>query len=373
MTRRVHLIGTGAIAAQHLAGLRQHEPEAEIHACDRDPERSAAFARAHPEVRIHPDHRALLDQPAGADEIVIVCTPPASHAELAIAALRSGRHVLCEKPLACSRDEAEAMLAAARASDRRLGCCSSRFLAALEATGIKRGLEAGRCGRLYHVVWQHLLPRNRTGLEYQPGSWWFLGREGNGGGVLMDWAPYDLCQIVHLLEPVSVDVVQAWTAQPRTALPEGLDPARVDVEFHGGASLVLSDRAGRRISLDFERSSCSHGPAVERCHVYGEDGGATLRWLPWSEGGCGVDWYRDVEGRLESRTEPADPAPADLPSLHAVPYLRLREAIAHGGPATVIDEHAVFALAILREIYAVAESGRPGRVSLHAAAEETTA
>jgi len=55
-------------------------------------------------------------------DIVLVCTPPHVHAEISIAALQSGKHVLCEKPLARSLAEAEAMLAAARNAGKILKC-----------------------------------------------------------------------------------------------------------------------------------------------------------------------------------------------------------------------------------------------------------
>jgi len=55
-------------------------------------------------------------------DVVFVCTPPHVHAEISIAALRAGKHVLCEKPLCRSLDEAERMLATARETGRKLKC-----------------------------------------------------------------------------------------------------------------------------------------------------------------------------------------------------------------------------------------------------------
>ena len=68
----------------------------------------------------------MLSQPAREGDIVVVATPPDTHADLAVQALHSGRHVLCEKPLALTVAEARTMLEAARARNRRLGCCSAR-------------------------------------------------------------------------------------------------------------------------------------------------------------------------------------------------------------------------------------------------------
>ena len=55
-------------------------------------------------------------------DAIVVCTPPNIHAEISIAALQSGKHVLCEKPLCRTLQEAQDMVAAARASDRLLKC-----------------------------------------------------------------------------------------------------------------------------------------------------------------------------------------------------------------------------------------------------------
>jgi predicted dehydrogenase len=66
------------------------------------------------------DWRATIER---ADiHAIVVCTPPHLHAEISIAALESGKHVFCEKPLCRTLEEAEAMLAAARNSDRILKC-----------------------------------------------------------------------------------------------------------------------------------------------------------------------------------------------------------------------------------------------------------
>lgn len=68
----------------------------------------------------------MLSEPVDPDDFVVVAAPPFTHHEETIAALESGRHVLCEKPLAPTLDEAKAMLATAREHDRLLGSCSCR-------------------------------------------------------------------------------------------------------------------------------------------------------------------------------------------------------------------------------------------------------
>jgi D-xylose 1-dehydrogenase (NADP+, D-xylono-1,5-lactone-forming) len=108
------IIGTGRIARKFVEAVRGSASEAVAAAASRDEGRAAAFARELGIARSHGSYAALLADP-GVDA-VYVALPPSMHAEWCIAAARAGKHVLCEKPLAASAAEAEAMFAAARAS-----------------------------------------------------------------------------------------------------------------------------------------------------------------------------------------------------------------------------------------------------------------
>lgn len=356
MSERILLIGAGVIADTHRNAVRTHSPDAEVHVCDLDPARCERMRAADPAVVVHEDHRTMLAQPPEPDDIVIVCTPPSTHATLSIDALRSGRHVLCEKPFATSVADARAMRAAARAAGRRIGCCSVRFNAQDPVRRLRQGLAEGRCGDLYRIAWHALNPRARTGIEHQPGSYWFLTRAANGGGALMDWAPYDLMVLLDVLDARTVEIAQAWTAQPWTALPEDCDPTSVDVEFHGGASLLVTTAEGARVGVDFERSSCCHGRQRNRFDCYGVDGGARLGWIPWEAGEDRLLWFADHDGVCVEERIACTPANAE-PSIMHVPYLHFRAAIADNAPHAGVDAHAVFACEVLLGIYRVAETG----------------
>ncbi len=94
-------------------------------------------------------------------DAVVVCTPPHNHAEITIAALESGKHVLCEKPLCRTLEEAEAMLAAARRANRLLKCGFNHrhHPAVLEA---RKRFERGDFGR-------PIAARCRYGICGRPG------------------------------------------------------------------------------------------------------------------------------------------------------------------------------------------------------------
>lgn len=94
-------------------------------------------------------------------DVVIACTPPGSHAEIAIAAMRAGKHVLCEKPLARTLEEAEAMLRVSRETGRTLKCgFNHRHHPAIWEA--KKQFDAGNLGR-------PMFARCRYGICGRPG------------------------------------------------------------------------------------------------------------------------------------------------------------------------------------------------------------
>jgi predicted dehydrogenase len=106
---RIGVIGTG-IGAEHIRMLQQ-VPEAVVTAvCSAQQRRADATAEAFGIPRATTDYRDLLGDDVDA---VILTTPPALHRQITLDAIAAGKHVLCEKPLAATLDEAREMLAAA--------------------------------------------------------------------------------------------------------------------------------------------------------------------------------------------------------------------------------------------------------------------
>jgi predicted dehydrogenase len=120
-------------------------------------------------------------------DAVIICTPPHLHAEIAVAAMRAGKHVLCEKPLARSVDEAQAMVRAARESGVRIKCGFNLR----HHPGIHQAHQWYEAGAIGEIDWI----RGRYGIGGRPRyeQDWRAREEVSGGGQLMD-------QGVHLLD-----------------------------------------------------------------------------------------------------------------------------------------------------------------------------
>jgi predicted dehydrogenase len=289
--------------------------------------------------------------------VVIVATPPVLHAGPAIAAARSGRNVLCEKPLAMSVDEAEEMLRAADEQGVLFGSCSTRFRGLPHNETVKKVLASGVLGELVHLDFVTKWPRSRAGIEYQPASRWFLDRSKSGGGVVMDWGPYDISTLFDLFEPDRVEIVDAWTAKAET----GADPHDVvhDTESTAGATLRLGRRDGV-LRVNYERANGTHAEEFARAELEGTRG--SLRWVPF-DSQQPVYLATDVDGQRHEEEVPAPPRSPltifDRPLVHFHAALRGRPSLASIG-AEAIDEFRC-----VQGIYDTAESGAPTVVEVH--------
>ncbi|MGG7305957.1 Gfo/Idh/MocA family protein [Curtobacterium sp. AB451] len=155
---RVAMVGHGFMGAAHSQGWRTAprffdlgvEPEMAV-IVGRDPDRTEAARQQYGWQAASTDWRAVVTDPD--IDVVDVCSPGSSHVEVAIAALEAGKHVLCEKPLANSVAEAEAMTAAAAAARadgvRAMVGFSYRRVPAIAFA--KRLVEDGRLGTVRQV------------------------------------------------------------------------------------------------------------------------------------------------------------------------------------------------------------------------------
>lgn len=194
-------------------------------------------------------------------DIVDICTPGFLHAEIAIAALEAGKHVLCEKPLANDTAEAEQMVAAAEAAQARgqiaaLGFTYRRVPALALA---KRFVEDGRLGTIRQVKASYL---QDWLVDEDAGMSWRLRRETAGSGALGDIGSHAVDQVQHLTgQQVTAVRGRLATIVPRRPGEDGLEDVTVDdaawasLELDGGAlaSVEVSRMAAgakNRLSVD---------------------------------------------------------------------------------------------------------------------------
>ncbi|MFD5827137.1 Gfo/Idh/MocA family protein [Lentzea sp. NPDC060358] len=166
--------------------------------------------------------------------VVDICTPGDTHAEIAIAALDAGKHVLCEKPMANTVDEAVAMAEAAeRASRRGVRAMVGFTYRRVPALGLARDLVAqGRLGRIHHVRAQYL--QDWIVDPAAPLSW-RLDKEKAGSGALGDIGAH----IVDATQFILGDTIAEVTGTLQTFVTE-----RPLAASHSGLSGTASDETG---------------------------------------------------------------------------------------------------------------------------------
>jgi predicted dehydrogenase len=167
-------------------------------------------------------------------DVVDICTPGDTHAEIAIAALEAGKHVLCEKPLANTVAEAEAMTAAAdRARARGVRAMVGFTYRRVPAIGLARELVAeGRIGDIRHVRAQYL--QDWIADPEAPLSW-RLDKEKAGSGALGDIGAH----IVDLTQYITGSRITELTGRLETFVKE-----RPYAESHSGLSGTASTERG---------------------------------------------------------------------------------------------------------------------------------
>ncbi|MHC3000007.1 hypothetical protein OB08_12955 [Microbacterium sp. HJ5] len=306
-----------------------------------------SFLEQFPQAHGYDSVEAMLQPPSLPDDLVIVATPPSSHLAISLAAMESGRNVLCEKPLALNVSEAQTMLASAQAHGVRLAVCDVRLLGVAASTRTKQLLEDGAIGDPYHVTWINRAQRNRSGIEYQPATKWFLNRSISGGGTLMDWGPYDFAALDDLLNPVRVEVSGAWLASPRTA---AAGPGEDDVEQHVGATLRYFRSTGAPVTVTYERAACTHGRPQSTTEIEGAAGAIRWDWIDWVGEGA-VTLTKDNEGTPQLTTEKF-PQSGEA---HDRPLARYLEGLSEDTLRT--SERALFRFQCLQAVYESVATG----------------
>ena len=167
---RVGIVGCGSIARHRHAPELARNPQARIVAfADRVPARAQECAAKYGGAGI-PDWEDLVTR--SDIDAVVVCTPNAFHAPITIAALKAGKHVLCEKPMATSDAEARAMIAAAQKAGKFLMIGHNQRLAPLHVKA-KQLIDEASSARSSPSAPPSPTPARRAGASRAPTGWFF--------------------------------------------------------------------------------------------------------------------------------------------------------------------------------------------------------
>jgi len=203
----VAIVGTGAIANTHIQSYLTFPQRCRIVAlADIYPEKAQRYKEKYGlQADVYDNAEQVALNPDV--DLVSVCTPPYTHAEIAIRMLQAGKHVLVEKPMASSLEECDAMLAAAEASGTLLSVVAqNRFRTPVMK--LKRVLDSGLIGKIAHVQVDSHWWRGHCYYDL----WWRGTWEKEGGGCTINHAVHHIDMLLWLRGmPRSVTAVMANT------------------------------------------------------------------------------------------------------------------------------------------------------------------
>lgn len=184
---KVAVIGTGGIANSHLeAYVSSFKGRCQVVAlCDIYKEKAVRDKEKFQlDCRVEQDYRELLDSDI---DLVSICTPPYTHAQIAIDFLRAGKHVLVEKPMSSSLEECDRMLEAASESKCILSVIGqNRFRGPIMK--LKRTLDTGKVGKIVHAQVDSHWWRGHCYYDL----WWRGTWEKEGGGCTLNHAVHHI-------------------------------------------------------------------------------------------------------------------------------------------------------------------------------------
>jgi predicted dehydrogenase len=349
----IAVIGTGGIVHAHMPGWID-SPYAQV---------VAGYDAHTPTLQGWGEKYGITRLAANLDEIladksidaVDICVPNRAHAPIAIAALKAGKHVLCEKPLAPTPDEIRQMIAARDASGKML-MTAQHFRFAGHARALKAEIDAGALGPIYHArSW--MLRRNF--LPTRPG---FIKQALSGGGVTVDIGVHILDLTLWMMghpKPVSVSgstrtslarqpgAFTAWGDDPRI-------PAEIDVEelatafvrFDNGATLILE------VSWMLHHDVAAGSAEDMRMWLYGERAGAV--WPANEILSSNNDTMQHYKSTLQIARQERKP--------HAQECLDFAKAILDGAPSPVPAEQSLQVITILDAVYRSQREGAEVRL-----------
>lgn len=212
----VAIIGTGGIAKAHLEGFLAFPERCHVLALiDPYPEKAQKLAQSfHLDVAVYEDFHKILEDPQ--IHLVSICTPPYTHAEIAVACLNHGKHVICEKPMASSLEECDAINAAFQRNEGVLSIIAqNRFFTPVMK--LKQTLESGMAGKVLHTQVNSFWWRGHSYYDL----WWRGTWEKEGGGCTLNHAVHHIDMLQWMIGmPSEVRAVMSNTAHDNSEVED---------------------------------------------------------------------------------------------------------------------------------------------------------
>jgi myo-inositol 2-dehydrogenase / D-chiro-inositol 1-dehydrogenase len=248
---KVGIIGSQFEADIHAESFRILPDEAEVVAvASPTPGNAERFARKHRIPKFFTDYRQLLAEPD--IEMITIAAPNALHATMTVDAAKAGKHIVCEKPLCMTLEEADLMIDTCRQQGVLLMYAEELFFTP-KYVKAKQMADEGAFGEIYMV--------KQMEKHFGPHAPWFWDVDRSGGGVLMDMGCHGVAFCYWFLGRPKIKSVLAhlgtYVHKDKT---RGEDDALCVIDFENGAKGVIEDSWARR------------GGMEDRVEVYGEGG-----------------------------------------------------------------------------------------------------
>lgn len=343
---RIGMVGAGSISGSHLSAAREGAGAKIVAVCDiieeRARKRSAEFGI--PEV--YTDHEKMLEE---ADlDAVIVGVPNNVHHVITVNALKAGKHVLCEKPMAINVAAGEKMVATAKESGKILAVGLVNRMRS-EVQTLRKMVDQDELGDIYYAKAMMIRRKGIPGW----GSW-FTRKEESGGGPLIDIGVHALDVAWYLIgcpKPVSVSghVYTAFGPERRGLGSWGIPDwsGKYDVEDLAVGFVRFENGA----IINLEVSWALNMPPETRINVIGDKVGAM----------CALDgtlkFYSEVDNELVDASRRSTQT-----SIFRTQLQNFCDAIRDDKPVLTPGEHGLTVTRMLEGIYDSAASGKEIRL-----------
>lgn len=346
---RIGVIGIGVIATtKHIPSLLKRD-DIEIKAlCDIEPERcekaKADFKLEN--AKVYTDYHELCADPEL--DVVHVCTPNPLHCPMTVEALEHGKHVHCEKPMACTYEDTQKMIAAAKKAGKKLTVgLQWRFNPA--PLKMKELIKEGFFGDIYYMKSQQLRPRRL------PAYGVYTNKEKNGGGVLMDGGPHSIDLPMWLTDNYEVASVRGVIFDKMKYYPEGNDLGPWDVndfDVEDTAMAMITMKNGMMIYMEtaWLINMLQEAPGVV-ASVAGTKAGADMVG-PKFESSLRINQY--IDGKLNV----SSPEITDQVNMNDYDINHWIEAIKNDTDPAVLPEQAAVVTRVIEAIYESAATGK---------------
>ena len=347
MKHTIALIGCGRISFKHIEAFIHNKERLDLIAvCDpffeKAQNKKSEYESQLPSgaVKVYTDYNEMLKDLK--PEIVTIATESGKHKSIAVDCLNAGCHVICEKPMALSTDDAQAMIDCAKANNKKLAVCfQNRFNAPVQR--VRAAYETHRFGRILHGIVQ--IRWNRNTAYYKEAPW--RGTWEQDGGTLMNQCTHGIDLLQWMM---GEDVVRVQGQTRRFIRPiEAEDFGCAILEFASGAVGIIEG------SADVYPKNLN-----ETLSLFGEKGTVVIGGLAVNK----IETWRFTDAQDVGDTEETvlNPDAADPPTVygfgHSALFADFIDAIENNRPPLVSGEAGKKALDIILAIYESQKIGK---------------